>query len=213
MCQSCVSPTIIEYYMIKDLLQDYKNVFRGSLFALFKRYFFLTFYGILKYLPTPIGDFLRAIYLKFFLKKLNTFFIREGITFHFPENISIGQSVIGEFVYFNGYGGIEIGDKVLIGNNSNIYSHDHDFSDITKPIWNQGLVKKPIIIKDNVFIGCNVTILGDVTINEGAVIGAGSVVTSDVPENAIVCGVPAKVIRYRDKGLEKGDVRKEKIHI
>ena len=183
--------------MLRDILQDYKNVFQGNIFSLIKRYVFLTLYGILKYLPTPFGDILRAMYLKLFLKKLETFMIREGITFHFPENISIGKSIIGEFVYFNGYGGIEIKDRVIVGNNSNFYSHDHVFSDLTKPIWNQGLIKKPIKIMDNVFIGCNVTILGDVTINEGAVIGAGSVVTDDVPENIIVAGVPAKVIGKR----------------
>ena len=188
--------------MLKDFLIDYKNVFKGDMIALLKRYIFLTFYGFFKYLPTPIGDILRAAYLKLFLKKLNTIWIREGVTFHFPGNISIGKSVVSEHVYFNGYGGIEIGDMVLIGANSMFYSHDHDFNDLSKPIWHQGLIKKPIKIKDNVFIGCNVIILGNVTINEGAVIGAGSVVTSDVMENEIVAGAPAKVIGHRGKKLE-----------
>ena len=79
------------------------------------------------------------------------------------------------------------------------YSHDHNFSDLSRPIWYQGLIKKPIKIKNNVFIGCNVIILGNVTLNEGAVIGAGSVVTSDVMENEIVAGIPAKVIGHRDE--------------
>lgn len=183
--------------MLGDFLHDYKNTFNGSILVLVKRYFFLTFYGILKYLPTPIGDVLRAGYLKFFLKQLDTFFIREGVTFHFPENISIGKSVVSEFVYFNGYGGIKIGDRVLIGAGTKFFSHDHDFSDLTKPIWHQGLIKKPVVVGDNVFIGCNATILGDVTIGEGVVIGAGSVVTSCVPSNSIVAGVPAKVIGMR----------------
>ena len=183
--------------MFDDFLQDYKNVFNGSFISIFRRYIFLTLYGFLKYLPTPIGDILRGFYLKFFLKQINTMWIREGVTFHFPENISIGNSVVSEFVYFNGYGGIEIGDKVLIGANTMFYSHEHSFTDLTKSIRSQGLSKKPIIVKDNIFIGCGVLILGNVTINEGSVIGAGSVVTKDVPKNSIVAGVPAKVIGMR----------------
>lgn len=188
--------------MFEDFSKDYKNVFGGNIFKVLVRYLFLTLYGILKYLPTPIGDILRGIFLRFFLKKLNTFWVREGTTFHFPENISIGNSVISEFVYFNGYGGIEVGDKVLIGAGSKFFSHDHDFSDVSKPIWHQGLIKKPITIQDNVFIGCNVVVLGDVIIHSGSVIGAGSVVTNDVPENSIVAGIPAKVIGTREKKLE-----------
>jgi len=185
--------------MLDNFSQDFKNTFDGNPFKLILRYVFLTLYGVLKYLPTPIGDILRAIFLKFFLKKIDTLWIREGITFHFPENISIGDSVLGEFVYLNGYGGIDIGNQVLIGTDTKIFSHDHDFSDLSKLIRHQGLIKKPVIIKDNVFIGCGVTILGNVTINSGAVIGAGSVVAEDIPENSIVAGVPAKVIGMRGK--------------
>lgn len=185
--------------MIDDFSKDFNNTFEGNLFKVILRYIFLTLYGFLKYLPTPFGDILRGLFLKFFLKKINTLWVREGVTFHFPENISIGNSVLGEFVYLNGYGGIDIGDKVLIGTNSMFFSHDHKFDDLTKPIWHQGLIKKPILIKDNVFIGCGVTILGNVTVNSGAVIGAGSVVIEDIPENAIVAGIPAKVISVRGK--------------
>lgn len=187
--------------MFEDFLQDYRNIFKKDFFSVIKRYLFLTLYGVLKYLPTPIGDVLRALYLKFFLKKINTIWIREGVTFHFPENISIGKSVLSEFAYLNGYGGIDIGDMVLIGAGSMFFSHDHAFSDLTKPIRHQGLIKKPIIIKDNVFIGCNVTVLGNVTINQGSVVGAGSLVTSDVPVNSVVAGIPAKVIGLRGEKL------------
>ncbi len=183
--------------MLDNFLSDYKNVFDGNPIKMLYRYTFLTLYGLIKYLPTPFGDVVRGLFLKLFLKKTNTLWIREGVTFHFPENISIGNSVLGEFVYLNGYGGIEIGDDVLIGTGTMIFSHDHDFSDTTKLIRKQGLIKKPICIKDDVYIGCGVTILGNVTIHKGSVIGAGSVVTEDVPENTIVAGVPAKIISKR----------------
>ena len=57
-------------------------------------------------------------------------------------------------------------------------------------------IAKPITIKDGVWIGGNSTILMGVTIGENAVIGAGSVVTHDIPDNAVAVGNPAKVIRY-----------------
>lgn len=188
--------------MFNNFREDFNNVFAGNLLGLLKRYIFLTFYGLFKYLPTPMGDIFRSVYLKLFMKKFSTFWCREGVTIHFPENISIGNSVLGEFVYLNGYGGIEIGDNVLVGANSMLYSHDHDFSDLKKLIRHQGLIKKKITIKNNVYIGCNVSILGEVIINSGAVIGAGSVVTKDIPENAIVAGIPAKVISYRGEDLK-----------
>lgn len=183
--------------MLKRFYLDYKIIFGGKPFVLLKRYIYLTFYGLFKYLPTPIGDILRAVCLKFFLKKLGTIWVREGVTIHFPENVFIGESVVSEFVYMNGYGGIKIGDDVLIGTSSKFFSSDHIFEDISKPIWQQGLIKKPIVIGDDVYIGCNVTVLGGVTIGSGAVIGAGSIVTTDIPEYAIAVGIPAKIIGKR----------------
>lgn len=53
------------------------------------------------------------------------------------------------------------------------------------------------IIGNNVIIGANCVIIGDVSIGDGAIIGAGSVVTKSVPQNAIVVGNPAKIIKYR----------------
>ena len=66
---------------------------------------------------------------------------------------------------------------------------------------------KPVHIKKNVWIGVNVTILAGVTIGENAIIGAGSVVTKDVPDNAVVVGCPAKVIKYLDgERFKKSDM-------
>ena len=62
---------------------------------------------------------------------------------------------------------------------------------------------------DNVFIGCNTTILGNVRIGSNVIIGAGSVVTKDIPDNSLVVGNPAKVIGTFEEFLEKRSLIKE----
>lgn len=62
---------------------------------------------------------------------------------------------------------------------------------------------------DNVFIGCNTTILGNVRIGSNVIIGAGSVVTKDIPSNSVVVGNPAKVIGTFEEFLEKRSLIKE----
>jgi len=85
---------------------------------------------------------------------------------------------------------IIIGDNVLISWDVQIM--DTDFHNILIDNYEQ---KKEIVIEDNVWIGSRATILKGVTIGKGSVIAAGSVVTKDVPENTLVAGVPAKIIR------------------
>jgi acetyltransferase-like isoleucine patch superfamily enzyme len=72
------------------------------------------------------------------------------------------------------------------------------YSDISTPIFRQGLVTAPVFIEDDVWIGCNATILKGVRIGRGAIVAAGAVVTKNVPPLAIVAGVPACVISSRD---------------
>lgn len=93
---------------------------------------------------------------------------------------------------------IEIGQGVLIAANCAFYPHNHGIAP-TLPIRNQPLeTKGSIVIGDHAWIGTGVTVLGGVEIGKGAVIGAGSVVTKDVPENAIAFGVPARVVKMRE---------------
>lgn len=158
---------------------------------------FQTVWGIVKYIPSPIGDLLRCVVLKFSMKRINTIWIRSGITIWWPEKISIGTSSINEDIHMNGFGGITIGNRVLIGHRCTFFSDEHKFEDPNELIWFQGRKPAPIIVEDDVYFGCNVVVLAGVTIGRGAVIGAGAVVTKDVPPLAIVGGIPARVIRYR----------------
>ena len=92
---------------------------------------------------------------------------------------------------------IEIGCGVMIAPNCAFYTYDHGVAP-DQPISKQPLQSKgSIIIANDAWIGVGVIVLGGVRIGEGAVVGAGSVVTGDVPDGAIAAGVPARIIKMR----------------
>ena len=72
---------------------------------------------------------------------------------------------------------------------------NHNFEDTTKRIDEQGVSTQPVVIGDDVWIGANAVILPGVTIGRHCVVAAGAVVTKDVPDNTVVGGVPAKIIK------------------
>lgn len=166
---------------------------------------FQTIYGMVKYIPTPIGDVFRIVVLKIFMKKLQVGWVRTGVHIWWPENISIGKSFLNEDIFLNGLAGITICDHVMMGHRCTITTDDHYFEnpDIL-PLY-QGRKSAPIIIEDGAYIGINVVILPGVTIGAGAVIGAGSIVNKSIPSMAVAVGVPARVIRYRGDKL-KGNI-------
>ena len=88
---------------------------------------------------------------------------------------------------------VKFGNNVFIGPNCSFYTAEHT---LNVKLRNQGLeYAKPIEVGNNVWIGGNVTVLAGVTIGDNAVIGAGSVVTKDIPANAVAVGNPCQVIR------------------
>ncbi|WP_426350072.1 DapH/DapD/GlmU-related protein [Alloiococcus sp. CFN-8] len=108
------------------------------------------------------------------------------------RNISVGKNVfINSGCRFQDQGGITIGDGALIGHNVVLATLNHDVN----PRKRSSIHPAPIIIGKNVWIGSNATVTPGVTIGDGAIIAAGAVVTKDVPDNVIVGGVPAKIIR------------------
>lgn len=166
---------------------------------------YLPIYGLVKYLPSPLGDWLRRLLTHPFAAHLGKVRIYEGVTFWYPYRIHIGNDVtLNEWVYLSGFGGLRIGDHVRIGHRTSIITSDHRYDDMSVPIYRQGLISGEVIIEDDVWIGCNVTILKGITIGHGAIVAAGAVVTRDVPTNTIFGGVPAKLIGFRgqDKANE-----------
>lgn len=159
---------------------------------------FVFAYGWVKYIPSPIGDWLRFLFVRPFLPSCGRLRIYEGVTFWYPYRIKIGNNVtLNEWVYLSGFGGLIIGDNVRIGHRVSIVTSDHVYSDLERPIYKQGLISSQVTIEDDVWIGCNVTILKGVRIGKGAIVAAGAVVTKDVASFSIVGGVPAKSISNR----------------
>lgn len=113
-------------------------------------------------------------------------------------DISIGSNTtIGDYCSLYGQAGLSIGANVLVASGVRIVPSSHVFEDVSVPINAQGMVGKGVRIGDDTWIGTNVVVLDGVTIGQGAIVGAGSVVTRDVPEYGIAVGSPAKVVRYR----------------
>ncbi|MDR3704739.1 MAG: acyltransferase [Paludibacteraceae bacterium] len=121
----------------------------------------------------------------------------------FNPQIVIGDGVnIGEFSHITAINKIIIGNGVLTGRWITITDNSHGKIDeksfavppIKRSLYSAGAV----IIEDNVWIGDKVTILPNVHIGKNAVIGANAVVTKDVPENAIVVGSPATIVKIVD---------------
>jgi acetyltransferase-like isoleucine patch superfamily enzyme len=90
-----------------------------------------------------------------------------------------------------GGGGIDIGSDVMIGSHCAITSQTHD----TRPDARRANIHRKVMIARNVWIGSGSIILPGISIGENSVIAAGSVVTKDVPDNVLVAGVPAKVLK------------------
>ncbi len=115
---------------------------------------------------------------------------------HMGSHIHIGNNVgIGEFAYLGGGGGLEIGDDCIIGQYLSCHPENHNYTDKTQLIREQGVTRQGIKIGKNCWIGSKVTILDGVEIGDSCVIAAGAVVTKSMPAGSIIGGVPAKVLK------------------
>ena len=110
------------------------------------------------------------------------------------EYTSLGKGTfVNHGCYFMDGGTITIGENAFIGPFCGFYTANHPLDYKRR---NEGLeVALPIKVGDNCWFGANVSVMPGVTIGSGCVIAAGSVVTSDIPDNSLAMGVPAKVVK------------------
>jgi acetyltransferase-like isoleucine patch superfamily enzyme len=114
--------------------------------------------------------------------------------------IRIGSNVgVGEFAYLGGAGGLEIGNDTIIGQYFSCHPENHIYDNVDALIRHQGVTRQGIHIGSNCWIGSKVTVLDGVTIGNGCIIAAGAVVTKSFPDNCVIGGVPARVIKMRTK--------------
>ena len=150
---------------------------------------------ILRNFPTNFGVLFRFVLLKNICKSIGeNVIVFEGVIFDAPEMMIIGSNVsINPFCYLAGE--ITIENDVSIAHSCGLHSFNHTWEDLTRPIRNNQLYSKRIIIKGDVWIGCNCVILSGVVIGERSIVAAGAIVTKSVSNNSLVGGNPAKLLK------------------
>jgi acetyltransferase-like isoleucine patch superfamily enzyme len=114
----------------------------------------------------------------------------------FGKGLKIGNnSAVGQFTQFGAAGGVEIGNDVIMGSYISFHSENHNFKDNTKLIREQGVTSKGIKIGNNVWVGAKATFLDGCEVGNNSVVAAGAVVNGIYPDNSIIGGIPAKVLK------------------
>jgi acetyltransferase-like isoleucine patch superfamily enzyme len=112
--------------------------------------------------------------------------------------VSIGaKTVLGQECTVSAYQHVSIGRECVIADRVMLIDFDHGVVEVERPVRLQGIYKRDVRVGNNVWIGYGACILRGVTVGDNAIIGTSAVVTKDVPANAVVAGVPARVIRMR----------------
>ena len=114
-------------------------------------------------------------------------------------NNAVGDVLIGNHtrigIHNTIIGPVTIGNHVNLAQGITVTALNHNFKDTTLRIDEQGISTNPVVIGDDVWIGANAVILPGVTIGRHVVVAAGAVVTKDVPDNCVVGGIPAKILK------------------
>ena len=113
--------------------------------------------------------------------------------------VEIGaKTVMGQECTISAYQRVRIGDECVIADRAMFIDFDHGMVEVERPIRLQGIYKRDVEVGNNVWIGYGACILRGVSVGDNAVVGTNSVVTKDVPANAVVGGIPARIIRMRE---------------
>lgn len=121
-----------------------------------------------------------------------------SVLWNMGVGLSIGnRSSVGDFCFVGCAGGVKIGAGVLMGQHVSFHSQNHNFEDDSRPIRDQGVESRGIVVGDDCWIGAGAKILDGVTLGDGCIVASGAVVTRSFPSGSIVAGVPARVQRSR----------------
>jgi len=117
--------------------------------------------------------------------------------------VEIGQkTVMGQECTISAYQRVRIGEQCVIADRAMFIDFDHGVVEVERPIRQQGIYKRDVEVGSNVWIGYGACILRGVRVGDNSIVGTNSVVTKDVPANAVVAGIPARVIRLRETPQE-----------
>jgi acetyltransferase-like isoleucine patch superfamily enzyme len=108
------------------------------------------------------------------------------------------KTVMGQECTISAYQHVSIGRECIVADRVMLIDFDHGMVEVERPIRLQGIYKRDVRVADNVWVGYGACLLRGATVGENSVIGTSAVVTHDVPANAVVGGIPARVIRMRE---------------
>lgn len=151
-------------------------------------------------LPGFLGYSLRYLFYGLFFKELKSCpIIYPQTRFVFMDKMTMGKNVlINSNCYIYGKGEIVFGDNVLISPGVAIVAGDHDMN-AGVPMMLAESKEQKITIEDDVWVGANAVITGGITLATGTIVGAGAVVTKSTEPHGIYAGIPAKLIKKREK--------------
>jgi len=117
---------------------------------------------------------------------------------HEGEILIGAKSVLGQECTISSFQHVSIGRECVVADRVMLIDFDHGTAEVERPIRLQGIYKRDVNVGHNVWIGYGACLLRGVTVGDNAIVGTSAVVTRDVPENAVVGGIPARVIRMRE---------------
>ncbi len=117
--------------------------------------------------------------------------------------VEIGaKTVIGQECTISAYQQVRIGEECVIADRAMFIDFDHGVVEVERPIRLQGIYMRDVEVGSNVWIGYGACILRGVRVGDNSIVGTNSVVTKDVPANAVVAGIPARIVRMREAPRE-----------
>ena len=113
--------------------------------------------------------------------------------------VEIGaKTVMGQECTISAYRRVRIGEQCVIADRAMFIDFDHGIVEVERPIRAQGIYKRDVVIGSNVWVGYGACFLRGVTVGDNSVVGTNAVVARDVPANAVIGGVPARILRMRE---------------